>query len=57
MSEDLRWPGLPPSFRPHFALVGKRPDAPQQLIHAPLASQLLNYLDGGTAQRGQGRRC
>jgi hypothetical protein len=46
MFEEVRWPGLPRSFRQHFAVVAERVEVAQRWVHAPLVSQLLDYLDG-----------
>ena len=46
MYEEMSWPGLPASFRQHFAVVAERIEIAQRWIHAPLVSQLLNFLEG-----------
>ena len=47
MYEEVAWPGLPASFRQHFAVVAERLDVAQRWVHAPLVSQLLDALEGG----------
>ena len=42
MYEEMVWPGLPASFREHFAVVAERIEFAQRWIHAPVVSQLLN---------------
>lgn len=46
MYEEMTWPGLPASFRQHFAVVAERIEVAQRWIHAPVVSQLLNFLEG-----------
>ena len=46
MYEEMTWPGLPASFRQHFAVIAERIDVAQRWIHAPVVSQLLNFLEG-----------
>ena len=52
MYEEMAWPGLPASFRQHFAVVAERQEMAQRWIHAPVVSQLLNAVEGeGGAER------
>ena len=52
MYEEMAWPGLPASFRSHFAVVAERIEHAQRWVHAPVVSQLLNVVEGdGGAQR------
>lgn len=52
--EEMAWPGLPASFRRQFVVVAERVDIAQRWIHAPLVSQLLDWLEGeGGALRAQ----
>ena len=54
MFEEVTWPGLPASFRRHFAVVAERIETAQRWIHAPVVSQLLNIVEGeGGAVRAQ----
>ena len=54
MFEEVTWPGLPASFRRHFAVVAERVETAQRWIHAPVVSQLLNIVEGeGGAVRAQ----
>ena len=54
MFEEVTWPGLPASFRQHFAVVAERIETAQRWIHAPVVSQLLNIVEGeGGAVRAQ----
>jgi hypothetical protein len=46
MYEEMVWPGLPASFREHFAVVAERMELAQRWIHAPVVSQLLNAVEG-----------
>lgn len=46
MYEEVAWPGLPASFRQHFAVVAERIETAQRWIHAPVVSQLLNIVEG-----------
>ena len=46
MYEEMAWPGLPASFRQHFAVVAERIEVAQRWVHAPVVSQLLNFLEG-----------
>jgi len=46
MYEEVAWPGLPASFRQHFAVVAERIETAQRWIHAPLVSELLNFVEG-----------
>ncbi|MBL7088533.1 MAG: hypothetical protein ISS20_06920 [Acidovorax sp.] len=46
MYEEVAWPGLPASFRKHFAVVAERMETAQRWIHAPVVSQLLNIVEG-----------
>jgi hypothetical protein len=46
MYEEMAWPGLPASFRRHFAVVAERIEMAQRWVHAPVVSQLLNILEG-----------
>jgi len=46
MYEEVAWPGLPASFRQHFAVVAERMETAQRWIHAPVVSQLLNIVEG-----------
>lgn len=46
MYEEMSWPGLPASFRQHFAVVAERIEMAQRWVHAPVVSQLLNFLEG-----------
>ena len=46
MYEETAWPGLPASFRQHFAVVAERIELAQRWIHAPVVSQLLNAVEG-----------
>ena len=57
MYEEMTWPGLPASFRQHFAVVAERSELAQRWVHAPLVSQLLNSVEGeGGALRAQSPR-
>lgn len=54
MYEEMAWPGLPASFREHFAVVAERIEVAQRWIHAPVVSQLLNAVEGeGGAERAR----
>ena len=54
MYEEVAWPGLPASFRRHFAVVAERGETAQSWIHAPVVSQLLDVVEGeGGAVRAQ----
>ena len=44
--EEMTWPGLPASFRQHFAVIAERIEVAQRWVHAPMVSQLLNFLEG-----------
>ena len=46
MYEEMSWPGLPASFRKHFAVVAERHEVAQRWVHAPVVSQLLDFLEG-----------
>ncbi|WP_298213143.1 hypothetical protein [Acidovorax sp.] len=54
MYEEVTWPGLPTSFRQHFAVVAERIEPAQRWVLAPVVSQLLNIVEGeGGALRAQ----
>lgn len=54
MYEEMAWPGLPVSFREHFAVVAERIELAQRWIHAPVVSQLLNAVEGeGGSERAK----
>ena len=54
MYEQMAWPGLPASFRKHFAVVAERLEVAQRWVHAPVVSQLLNAVEGeGGAERAR----
>lgn len=54
MYEEMVWPGLPASFREHFAVVAERIEFAQRWIHAPVVSQLLNAVEGeGATERAR----
>ena len=56
MYEEMAWPGLPVSFREHFAVVAERIELAQRWIHAPVVSQLLNAVEGeGGSERAKSR--
>lgn len=53
MYEEVSWPGLPASFRQHFAVVTDDANTAQRWVQAPMVSQLLDIAeseDGGRAR-------
>lgn len=45
MYEEVSWPGLPASFRQHFAVVAEHAETAQRWVQAPLVSQLLDIAE------------
>lgn len=49
MYEEVSWPGLPASFRQHFAVVAEHAETAQSWVQAPLVSQLLDIAESEDA--------
>jgi len=47
--EEVSWPGLPASFRQHFAVVAEHAETAQSWVQAPLVSQLLDIAESEDA--------